>query len=264
MTSRRNPACLIVMDGFGLAPASPGNAIAQAKTPCLDALFARHPWVALEASGKAVGLPAGQMGNSEVGHLNIGAGRVVAQELTRIDQACEEGLLAENPVITQAFEQAKAKRSVLHLLGLLSDGGVHSSNQHLYALLRYACACGVPEVRVHCFMDGRDVPPKSGLVYLAELEERIAALGGGATHIAIASMAGRYFAMDRDNRWERVEAAYHNMVMGRVGTDLCAADALQRSYDAGISDEFVEPVCFDARGIADGDMLLFFNFRPDR
>ena len=199
----RRPACLIIMDGFGLSPEGQGNAISQADTPVLDRLFAERPWVRLEASGNAVGLPAGQMGNSEVGHLNIGAGRIVDQELTRIDRACEDGTLAANPVIQHAFSTARDNGGAVHLMGLLSDGGVHSSNAHLYALLAAAAASGVAQVYVHCFLDGRDVPPESGAGYVRKLQGKIDELlldGDGSCDIRIASIEGRYYAMDQIGR----------------------------------------------------------------
>ena len=214
------------MDGFGLAEPGPGNAISQARTPCLDEVFATRPWTKLEASGEAVGLPAGQMGNSEVGHLNIGAGRVVFQELTRINRACADGSLAANPVLNEAFAAAARPGAALHLMGLVSDGGVHSSNEHLYALARAAKAAGASHIVVHCFMDGRDVPPRSGAGYLDELEGVLAELTDDACVAEIGSISGRYYAMDRDNRWERVEQAW--------------------------------------RAVRDGDAVVFFNFRPDR
>ena len=258
------PALLVIMDGFGLAEPGPGNAISQAKTPCLDALFERCPHTCLQASGEAVGLPAGQMGNSEVGHLNIGAGRVVHQELSRINRACADGSLARNEVVRQAFDAAKKPGAVLHLMGLLSDGGVHSSNEHLYALVRAAVEAGVTRVRVHCFMDGRDVPPKSGVGYVEELQRFLDGLAAAGADARIGSVEGRYYAMDRDNRWERVERAYDAIVRAVPLADDTAADVMERSYAAGVTDEFVEPVALDERGVQDGDAVVFFNFRPDR
>lgn len=258
------PACLIIMDGFGLAEPRDGNAIALAETPILDAVFETCSKTVLDASGEPVGLPDGQMGNSEVGHLNIGAGRVVYQELTRINRACRDGSLAENPVIRRAYEQASEPGAVLHLMGLLSDGGVHSSNEHLYALLDLAASMGVPEVRVHCFMDGRDVPPKSGIGFIEELLDEIARVETDATSIAIGSIDGRYYAMDRDNRWERVERAYRTIVGGEPLSSVDPIEAMRASYAADVTDEFFVPLSFDERGVRDGDSVVFFNFRPDR
>lgn len=281
----RLPACLIIMDGFGLADPGPGNAISLASTPVLDELFATRSWVRLQASGEMVGLPAGQMGNSEVGHLNIGAGRVVFQELARINQACESGAIARNPRLIEAFEAASAPGAALHLMGLLSDGGVHSSNAHLYALLRAARDAHVGRIYVHCFMDGRDVAPASGARYIAELEREIAAIqvegaAGGdagaagaagaadaaqqACSIEIASVSGRYYAMDRDNRWERVERAFETVVNAVNRTGASPVRAMEESYEGGVTDEFVVPVAFQDRGMLDGDAVVFFNFRPDR
>ena len=264
----RLPACLIIMDGFGLAEAGEGNAISLASTPVLDKLFAERPWVKLQASGEAVGLPEGQMGNSEVGHLNIGAGRVVFQELTRINRACRDGSILTNPVIQNAFEVAKKPEAALHLMGLLSDGGVHSSNEHLYALLKAARDAGVAHIMVHCFMDGRDVPPSSGAGYVEELvrviDELGCATGDAGCLIEVASIEGRYYAMDRDNRWERVSRAYATMVDAENRQSVSPVQAMRNSYEAGVTDEFVEPVALSDRGMRDGDAVVFFNFRPDR
>ena len=263
----RLPACLIIMDGFGLADAAQDNAIAQARTPVLDRLFAERPWVRLQASGSAVGLPDGQMGNSEVGHLNIGAGRVVDQELTRIDRACQDGTLAENPDIQHAFETVRAEGGVLHLMGLLSDGGVHSSNEHLYALMRAAVTSGVERIFIHCFLDGRDVPPESGLGYVRRLQGVIDGLlleGPSQLDIRIASIQGRYYAMDRDHRWDRVQLAYDTLVCGQNMVDKSPEAAVEASYVQRVTDEFMVPVALDARGMCDGDAVVFFNFRPDR
>ena len=262
------PLCLVIMDGFGLDAPGEGNAIACAQTPVLDELFRTRPWVKLEASGQAVGLPAGQMGNSEVGHLNIGAGRVVHQELSRINHACEDGSIATNPCIVAAFEQAKAPGAALHLMGLLSDGGVHSSNAHLYALIDAAVDAGVGEVLVHCFMDGRDVPPSSGAGYVQQLLdeiERIRARHPEATcNVRIASISGRYYAMDRDKRWDRVERAFETIVNGANRFEGGGVEAMERSYADDVTDEFVVPVALSDRGMRDGDAVIFFNFRPDR
>jgi len=260
----RTPALLIIMDGYGIAPAGPGNAVAAAETPCLDALFANYPTVEIEASGEAVGLPQGQMGNSEVGHLNIGAGRVVFQELTRIDRACRDGSLAANPRICEAMEIAKKPGAVLHLMGLLSDGGVHSSNEHLYALMEIAVRAGVPRVHIHCFMDGRDVPPASGMQYLEQLKDRIAQLSTPQCCIEIASVSGRYYAMDRDNRWDRIEKAYDALASCAPKAAGDSAAFVRESYAQGVTDEFIVPASFTDRGVQDRDAVVFFNFRPDR
>ncbi|BAK44450.1 2,3-bisphosphoglycerate-independent phosphoglycerate mutase [Eggerthella sp. YY7918] len=258
------PACLIIMDGFGLAEAGPGNAISLAHTPNLDELFATCSWTKLEASGEAVGLPAGQMGNSEVGHLNIGAGRVVYQELTRINRACADGSLAANSVLTDAFAAAARPDAALHLMGLVSDGGVHSSNEHLYALMRAAKAAGVAHIVVHCFMDGRDVPPKSGAGYIDELSAVAAELSDDTCTAEIGSISGRYYAMDRDNRWDRVERAWKTIVHAEPCVNQTPAEVMAASYAADVTDEFVEPVALKARGVREGDAVVFFNFRPDR
>ncbi len=258
------PACLIIMDGFGIDKAGAGNAISQASTPNLDALFADSPHTRLQASGEAVGLPDGQMGNSEVGHLNIGAGRVVFQELTRINRACADGSLSANPVLNDAFAAACAEGAALHLMGLLSDGGVHSSNEHLYALMRAAKAAGVRDVRVHCFMDGRDVPPSSGIDYIDELQRVCDELTDDACACQIATISGRYYAMDRDNRWNRVEQAYNAVMCATPLVDRTPHDVMAHSYDEGVTDEFVVPSALSDRGMLDGDAVVFFNFRPDR
>ncbi|MDO4443895.1 MAG: 2,3-bisphosphoglycerate-independent phosphoglycerate mutase, partial [Slackia sp.] len=262
-SAKRLPALLVIMDGFGLDDPSDGNAISMAAAPYLDDLFASRPHIRLEASGEAVGLPDGQMGNSEVGHLNIGAGRVVYQELTRINKACREGGIRENDAINRAIDEAIACDGAVHFMGLLSDGGVHSSNEHLYALVRHAVSRGAQDVRIHCFMDGRDVPPQSGRGYLAELES-VLEEPGVAGCARIASIAGRYYAMDRDKRWDRVKRAYDAVVHGLPHRGVSADEAMKASYKAGVTDEFVEPVSLDGRGVCDGDAVVFFNFRPDR
>jgi 2,3-bisphosphoglycerate-independent phosphoglycerate mutase len=265
VSEARLPLCLIVMDGYGLAEPGPANAIASARTPELDALFERYPHTRLTASGEAVGLPDGQMGNSEVGHLNIGAGRVVYQELTRINKAIEDGSFFENETLDAAVDAAVADGRAVHLMGLLSDGGVHSHRDHLYALLRLAKRRGATRIYVHCFLDGRDVPPDSGLGFIDDLEAFLAEQGAGR----IATVMGRYYAMDRDNRWERVEKAWRAIVLGE-GVDVPGAhQVVAASYEAGVTDEFVVPAVVAQEGvpigtIQDGDAVVFFNFRPDR
>ncbi len=261
----QRPVALIIMDGFGMAEPGPGNAISQARTPNLDRIFGAHPWTTLKASGTAVGLPEGQMGNSEVGHLNMGAGRIVYQELTRIDQAIADGSLSENEVLCAAIDGAVAEGRAVHFMGLVSDGGVHSHEQHLYALVRMAAARGATRVFVHAFLDGRDVPPSSGLGYVERLETVLAQIGVGR----VATVAGRYYAMDRDNRWDRVERSWRALALGEGARAESAAAAIAASYAAGVTDEFVEPAVVSENGvpvgtIAAGDALVFFNFRPDR
>ena len=250
----------MILDGFGIAPAE-GNAIAAAKKPNLDKIFAENPHTQIGASGLDVGLPDGQMGNSEVGHTNIGAGRIVYQELTRITKSAQEGDMDKNPALLKAMENAKENGKALHLMGLLSDGGVHSHNTHLYALLEMAKRQGLEQVFVHCFMDGRDVPPSSGKDYVKELMEKLDEIGVGK----IATVMGRYYAMDRDNRWERVEKAYAAMVYGEGLEADCPLCAMQNSYDKEVTDEFVVPtVVKGAEPIEAGDSVIFYNFRPDR
>lgn len=264
--TNKPPVLLIIMDGFGLAEPNSGNAISLADTPVLDCLFNEGNWVTLQASGQAVGLPEGQMGNSEVGHLNIGAGRVVYQELTRINNACNNGELAENTVLSEAFSACTSGERVLHLMGLVSDGGVHSSQEHLYALMEQAAKSGVSHVYVHAFLDGRDVPPSSARGYVSALLENMQQLSKTypSCSFTLASMCGRYFAMDRDNRWDRVSQAYEALVCPATATDMTPLQALDTSYKAGVTDEFFVPVAFQSRGIQDGDSVIFFNFRPDR
>ena len=258
----RLPAALIIMDGYGLSDRTEGNAVALADTPNLDALFATRPWAPLECSGLAVGLPEGQMGNSEVGHLNIGAGRVVYQELTRINLAIKDGSLGENPVLHDAIDAAVADGRAVHLMGLVSDGGVHSHISHLFALLDLAASRGAERIFVHCFLDGRDVAPESGAGFLKQVETKLAELGVGA----IATVSGRYWAMDRDRRFDRVERAWRAMVLGQGKATPSAGEAIKRSYHDGVTDEFVAPAVVegvDGR-MRDGDAVIFFNFRPDR
>ena len=257
----KKPLALIIMDGFGDRREESGNAIRAASTPNLDRIFAENPRTDIGASGMDVGLPEGQMGNSEVGHTNIGAGRVVYQELTRITKAIDEGTVYQNPVLTEAMESAKAKGTALHLMGLLSDGGVHSHQRHLYGLLEMAKRHGLQRVYIHCFMDGRDTPPSSGKDYIQALLRETERIGAGR----IATISGRYYAMDRDNRWERVEKAYDAMVNGRGTQEADPVKVMADSYAAGVTDEFVVPtVCDPAGTIGAEDSVVFINFRPDR
>ena len=257
----KKPLALIIMDGFGDRREESGNAIRAASTPNLDRIFAENPRTDIGASGMDVGLPEGQMGNSEVGHTNIGAGRVVYQELTRITKAIDEGTVYQNPVLTEAMESAKAKGTALHLMGLLSDGGVHSHQRHLYGLLEMAKRHGLQRVYIHCFMDGRDTPPSSGKDYIQALLRETERIGVGR----IATISGRYYAMDRDNRWERVEKAYDAMVNGRGTQGADPVKVMADSYAAGVTDEFVVPtVCDPAGTIGAEDSVVFINFRPDR
>lgn len=261
----RRPVVLMILDGYGLNDKVEGNAIAQAKTPVMDQLMKECPWVRGNASGMAVGLPEGQMGNSEVGHLNMGAGRIVYQELTRITKEIQDGTFFENPALVKAVENCRKNGSALHLMGLLSDGGVHSHNTHLYALLELARRHGLEKVFVHCFLDGRDTPPASGREYAEALNKEMEKIGVGR----IASMMGRYYAMDRDNNYDRVKLAYDAMTKGEGLTAACGICAIQESYDRKETDEFVKPtvVVEDGKPVAtvqDGDSVIFFNFRPDR
>lgn len=258
----KKPVLLMILDGWGIAPADKTNAAAMAKTPNLDSYFANYPHTTLEASGKAVGLPAGQIGNSEVGHLNIGAGRIIYQSLTRIDKAIEDGDLYKNKELSRVMDETKQAGKALHLLGLLSDGGVHSHIEHLLALICMAKVKGLTDVYVHAFLDGRDVGPKTALGYIHELEDGMVQIGVGK----IATVSGRYYAMDRDKRWERVERAYKALVLGESGKAASAAAGVEASYAAGVTDEFVEPFNVDGVDgkITAGDGVIFFNFRPDR
>ena len=257
----KTPTTLIIMDGFGLRDEAEGNAIKNARTPNLDKIFAECPGCRLSASGLDVGLPEGQMGNSEVGHTNIGAGRVVFQDLPRISKDISDGGFFRNEAYTAAMDACKAGGSALHLMGLLSDGGVHSHNTHLYALLKMAKERGLDKVYVHCFLDGRDVPPSSGRDFVAALAATCAEIGVGR----IATVMGRFYAMDRDKRWDRVQRAYDAMACAAAPYNPDPVDAVQKSYDAGVTDEFVEPVvCAENAKISEGDSVIFFNFRPDR
>lgn len=256
-----SPTLLMILDGFGLNPSTYGNAIAQAKTPFLDALWARYPHTSLAASGEAVGLPAGQMGNSEVGHLNIGAGRVVYQDLLLITRAIADGSFFKNKALADVMRYVKEKGHALHLMGLLSDGGVHSHINHLKALLAMAEDFSLPEVYIHCFLDGRDVSPTAGASYVEEIENTCKERGIGK----VATVSGRYFAMDRDNRWERIQKSYDAMVLRQGIKASDAVQAIRTSYADGITDEFFVPAAIDGgKALRDGDGVIFFNFRPDR
>ena len=257
----KTPTTLIIMDGFGLTAPGASNAVSVAETPVLDRLFRDYAHTTLSASGLDVGLPDGQMGNSEVGHTNIGGGRVVFQDLPRISLAIENGTFFQNPAYNKAMDACLEKGTALHLYGLLSDGGVHSHIEHLYALLKMAKDKGLTKVYVHCFLDGRDVSPTSGIDFVAALQSKCAELGIGK----IATVMGRYYAMDRDKRWERLQLAYDAMVYGEGAHNVDPVDAVAKSYAAGVTDEFMEPVVCDSEGtISDNDSIIFFNYRPDR
>jgi len=258
---------LIILDGFGYSKetAKQGNAVRASKIENILKLKEKYPHTLIGAGGLSVGLPDGQMGNSEVGHLNIGAGRVVYQALTRVTKDIDDGGFYNNETIESAINNAKEKGTKLHLYGLVSDGGVHSHNTHLYAFLKKAKESGLKDVFVHCFMDGRDVPPDSGKGYIEELEEKLAEIGAGK----IASVIGRYYAMDRDNRWERVEKAYDTMVFGNGAKEESAVEAMQKCYNDEIYDEFITPTTIEKDGkplglIGENDSIICFNFRPDR
>ena len=257
----KTPTTLIIMDGFGLANASDDNAVSLAQTPVLDRLFREYANTTLSASGLDVGLPDGQMGNSEVGHTNIGGGRVVFQDLPRISRAIDDGSFFKNEAYHQAMDNCLKNGSSLHLYGLLSDGGVHSHIQHLFALLQMAKDKGLERVYIHAFLDGRDVSPTSGKDFVAQCVEKCRQIGVGK----IATVMGRYYAMDRDKRWERLQMAYDAMVYGEGVQNTDPVDAVAKSYENGITDEFVEPVVCDGEGtISDNDSIIFFNYRPDR
>lgn len=259
----KHPLVLMILDGFGINHADYGNAIHAAHKPNLDRYFAQYPHTQLGASGLDVGLPDGQMGNSEVGHTNIGAGRVVYQELTRITKSIQDGDFFQNEALTGAMENCRKNGTALHLMGLVSDGGVHSHIEHLFGLLEMAKKNGLSQVYVHCFLDGRDVPPSSGKDYVAQLQAKLTELNLGK----IASVMGRYYAMDRDNRWERVQKAYDALVLGEGNHCDDAVRAVEDSYVAGVTDEFVIPcVIGDPHQgrISANDSVVFFNFRPDR
>ena len=263
--NNKRPTVLMILDGYGLRSDPKGNAIEEANTPVMDQLMKKYPFVEGEASGLAVGLPDGQMGNSEVGHLNIGAGRIVYQDLTKITKSIQDGDFFENKALLAAYENVKAHDSGLHLFGLVSDGGVHSHNEHIYGLLELAKRQQIDKVFVHCFLDGRDTPPTSGKDFVAELEAKMSEIGVGS----VATVMGRYYAMDRDNRWERVEQAYNALVRGEGLRVTSAPEGIQASYEDGKTDEFVLPMIIerDNRPVAtirENDSIIFFNFRPDR
>ena len=263
--SKKKPTVLMILDGYGLNDKVEGNAVKQANTPVMDDLMANCPFVEGQASGMAVGLPEGQMGNSEVGHLNMGAGRIVYQELTRITKSIQDGDFFENEAFLAAAKNCKENGSALHLMGLVSDGGVHSHINHIYGLLEFAKRQGLDKVFIHCFLDGRDTPPASGKEYVTALMDKCEELGVGQ----VASVMGRYYAMDRDNRWDRVEKAYRALRFGEGKQAKCGACAIQASYDEGVTDEFVVPTVVAKDGeavgkIQDKDSVIFFNFRPDR
>lgn len=256
---------LMILDGYGLNDTIKGNAVAEARTPVMDNLMKEYPFVKGNASGMAVGLPDGQMGNSEVGHLNMGAGRIVYQELTRITKEIEDGTFFENPALLDAVNNCKENDSTLHFFGLLSDGGVHSHNTHLYGLLELAKRNRLSNVYVHCFLDGRDTPPTSGKDFVAALSREMKKIGIGQ----VASVMGRYYAMDRDNNYDRVKLAYDAITKGEGLTATDAVEAVQQSYDRDETDEFVKPTVIIENGeplatIKDKDSVVFFNFRPDR
>ena len=257
----KTPTVLVIMDGFGMGNPGAGNAVSLANTPVLDRLFAENAHTTLSASGLDVGLPDGQMGNSEVGHTNIGGGRVVFQDLPRISRAIDSGEFFKNPAYNKAMDDCLQKGSSLHLYGLLSDGGVHSTVEHLWALLKMAKDKGLEKVYIHAFLDGRDVSPASGKDFVAQCVEKCAEIGVGK----IATVMGRYYAMDRDKRWERLQMAYDAMVYGEGVQNEDPVDAVAKSYENGVTDEFVEPVVCDSQGtISNNDSIIFFNYRPDR
>lgn len=261
----KKPTVLMILDGYGLNEKTEGNAIKLANTPVMNKLMKEYPFVRGNASGMAVGLPEGQMGNSEVGHLNMGAGRIVYQELTRITKEIQDSDFFKNEALLEAIKNCKKNNSSLHLYGLLSDGGVHSHITHLYALLELAKKEGLTNIFVHAFLDGRDTPPTSGKGFAQQLTDKMESLGVGK----IATVMGRYYVMDRDNRWDRVEKAYNAMVLGVGETASTGVEAIQQSYDAGNNDEFVMPTVVMENGkpvatIKENDSIIFFNFRPDR
>jgi len=258
---KRKPTMLMILDGYGINKDSYGNAILKAKKPNIDEIFSTHPYTKIQASGKYVGLPDGQMGNSEVGHLNMGAGRIVYQDLTMITKSIEDGDFFNNPALMKAINHVKENDGALHIFGLLSDGGVHSHIDHIKALIKLAKENQVNSVYYHAFMDGRDVPPTSGASYMEEIVDYMNDIGLGKVGI----VSGRYYAMDRDKRWERLQLAYDALTLGKGRQDEDAVDAVNKAYDAGETDEFIMPTVVSNEGtILDGDSIIFANFRPDR
>lgn len=261
MKENKKTTMLMILDGYGLNPETEGNAIAAARKPHLDSIFADYPHTSLKACGSYVGLPDGQMGNSEVGHLNIGAGRIVYQDLSLITRAVEDGSFFENKAFGKAVEHVKKTGGTLHLLGLLSDGGVHSHINHLLALIDMAAREGIDKVSVHCFLDGRDVPPRCAVKYMDMLTEHMEKTGVGRVGI----VSGRYYAMDRDKRWERLEKAYDAMTLCEGMKASCGREAIEAAYERGENDEFVLPTAVEGMlPVCDGDSMIMFNFRPDR
>lgn len=257
----KNPLALIILDGYGIADDTPSNAITSANTPILDTVLSENSVCTLKCSGLDVGLPDGQMGNSEVGHTNIGAGRIVYQELTRITKSIKDGDFYENEDLVSAVNHAKANGTALHILGLLSNGGVHSHTDHIYALLELAKRNNLEKVYVHAFLDGRDVPPSSAIEFLTELETKMAEIGVGK----IATVSGRYYALDRDARWDRVEKAYNAIVVGTANKADSAVEFVKNSYANELTDEFIEPTIIDENGLINSnDAVIFANYRPDR
>ncbi len=255
------PLALIIMDGYGYNPSDYGNAIKAAKTPVMDKILAEKPNTLISASGLSVGLPDGQMGNSEVGHTNIGAGRVVYQMLVKISKSIEDGKFFDIKALIGAMENCKKNSSALHIMGLVSDGGVHSHIEHLYGIVEMAKRHGIDKVYIHAFLDGRDVPPTSGAEYVAQCVDKLTQMGTGV----IATVMGRYYSMDRDFAWDRVEKAYNAMVLGEGNQCNSPVEAVRASYEAGVTDEFMIPTVIDKNGtIKENDSVVFFNFRPDR
>ncbi len=262
---KKDLTVLIIMDGFGVAEPSDTNAVTVADTPNYDKLIAKYPFTTIKCAGMDVGLPTGQMGNSEVGHLNLGGGRIIYQPLTRITKSIEDGDFFDNPALKSAVDNAASNGTALHLMGLVSDGGVHSHTDHALAAVKMAKDAGVEKIYVHCFMDGRDVPPTSGKCFIEQLDDDLKELGAGE----IATVSGRFWAMDRDNIWDRVELAYNAITLGEGVTAASASEAMQQSYDKGETDEFVKPTVIIKDGapvgtVNENDSVIFFNFRPDR